>query len=81
MSRAKLMQLNQQKMTMETILSSLPAQQSPLVAKFNPAVGHNPSSPPRDAPEPQSVCESVRKGLSRVSKVDFCSFGNFQFLK
>ncbi|XP_008768827.1 ankyrin repeat domain-containing protein 26-like isoform X4 [Rattus norvegicus] len=62
-SRAKLMQLNQQKMTMETILSSLPAQQSPLVAKFNPAVGHNPSSP--DAPEPQSVCESVRKGLSR----------------
>lgn len=74
MSKTKLMRLNQQKTTLETILSSLPVQQCPHTAKFNPAVGHNPRFPPRDASflpasEPQPVFESMGKDLSRVSKV------------
>ena len=74
MSKTKLMQLDQQKVTLETILSLLPAQQHLHVAKFNPTVGHNPRFPPRDASclpasEPQPVFESKRKGLSRVSKI------------
>ncbi|GAB1298620.1 60S ribosomal protein L15 [Apodemus speciosus] len=46
-SKTKLMRLNRQKMTLETILSLLPAQQHLHVAKFKPAVGHNPRFPPR----------------------------------
>ena len=69
-SKTKLMRLNQQKTTLETILSSLPVQQCPHTAKFNPAVGHNPRFPPRDASflpasEPQPVFESMGKDLSR----------------
>lgn len=72
-SKTKLMRLNQQKTTLETILSSLPVQQCPHTAKFNPAVGHNPRFPPRDASflpasEPQPVFESMGKDLSRIRR-------------
>ncbi|XP_031199958.1 ankyrin repeat domain-containing protein 26-like isoform X2 [Mastomys coucha] len=72
-AKTKLMQLNQQKMTLETILSSLPVQQCPHIAKFNPAVGHNPRFPPGDASflpasESQPVFESMRKGLSKIHR-------------
>lgn len=78
-STTKLMWANQQKTTLGTILSSLPVQKFPHAAKANPAVGHSPSFPLRDASflltlEPQPVCESVRKDLSKVSEIVFSSF-------
>lgn len=78
-STTKLMWVNQQKISLGTILSSLPVQEFPHVATANPAVGHSPSFPLRDASffltlEPQPVCENVRKDLSKVSKIVFSSF-------
>ncbi|XP_041909951.1 ankyrin repeat domain-containing protein 26-like [Arvicola amphibius] len=75
-STTKLMWVNQQKITLGTILSSLPVQEFPHVA-----VGHSPSSPLRDASylltlESQPVCERVRKDLSEV----FCISSSFLML-
>lgn len=79
-SKTKLMWVNQQKRTLENIMSSLPVQKCPDVAKVNTVVKHNPIFPQRDASflltlEPQPVCRCIRKDLSKVSKIVFCSFG------